>query len=190
MAQPVSRDSARPTSGRVPHAVFLVGFMGAGKTTVGRCVARRLAWRFVDLDHRVEARERRSIAEIFRESGEPAFRAAEAAALQEALQEIATGTSTVIALGGGAYVQPANAEAIVKSGAPVVFVDAAFEELVRRCAGRGAVRPLFRDPEQFRQLYEERRRSYMHADLRLDTTAKRPEAAADELISLLGLGRK
>jgi shikimate kinase len=189
MADPLFRNSGYRSSGPVPKAVFLVGFMGAGKTTIGRCVARRLGWRFVDLDNRVEAREGRTVADIFRDSGESAFRAAEAAALHELLGEIGAGTNTVIALGGGTYVQPANAEAILLSGAPVIFVDAAFEELVRRCSAKGTVRPLFQNAEQFRRLYEDRRRSYVKADLRLDTTFKRAEAAADELISFLGLGK-
>ena len=78
-------------SGRVlprPDAVFLVGFMGAGKSSVGAALGRRLNWIFEDLDDRIERRERRTVAEIFRESGEPAFRRAERSALQDVLEGI------------------------------------------------------------------------------------------------------
>ena len=188
MAQPASQDPVRPRAG-TPSSVFLVGFMGAGKTTVGQHLARRLGWRFIDLDDRVEARERRTIAEIFRDSGETAFRVAETEALNEVLDEIGAGANTVIALGGGTFVQPVNATSIRQSGVPVVFLDAPVEELRRRCIAKGAVRPLFRDQEQFQRLFEERRETYMVADLRLETGGKRADESAEELISLLGLGR-
>src|SRR5438045_8658642 len=90
------------------NRVALVGFMGAGKTTVGRELARRLRWEFIDLDDVIVAAEGRSVGAIFRDSGEPAFRRAEAAALREVLRAPASG-GLVLALGGGAYVQPRNA---------------------------------------------------------------------------------
>src|SRR5512135_1713202 len=95
----------------LPHplrAIVLVGFMGAGKTTVGQELARLLGWRFVDLDDRITARAGRSIARIFAESGEAAFRAAESRALAEFVGELAGAAPCVLALGGGAFVQPAN----------------------------------------------------------------------------------
>src|SRR2546423_14156771 len=84
------------------RAVILVGFMGAGKTSVGRALGDRLGWRFQDLDDRVRAREGRTVAEIFRESGETEFRRVEHAALRELLAETEVGTPMVLALGGGA----------------------------------------------------------------------------------------
>src|SRR5437588_8953546 len=90
------------------NAVFLVGFMGAGKTSVGRALGQRLNWAFEDLDDRIECSEHRTVAEIFRDSGEPAFRNAEHAALQAVLNEL-HGESRIIALGGGAYAQSKNA---------------------------------------------------------------------------------
>lgn len=186
------RKTAQSTlnAGRAPIAVCLVGFMGAGKTTVGRSLAERMGWRFVDLDDRVEARERRTIAHIFRDSGESAFRQAEAEALLELLAEIGVGTNTVIALGGGAFVQPENANAIRRSGIPVAFLDAPVDELRERCAAKGGVRPLFRNADEFRRLYEDRRRSYMQADLLVSTSAKTVCAVVDELISRLNLGKE
>jgi len=154
-----------------------VGFMGAGKTSVGRLLAQRLGWPFTDLDDVVQAREGRTVTEIFQEAGEPAFRQAEGAALREVLAQLATGPA-VIALGGGAFVQPENAGALRQTGIPVVFLDAPLEELRRRCAQDGAGRPLFRDENQFRQLYETRRQSYMEADLRVKTSGLTPDQVA------------
>ena len=74
------------------RAVFLVGFMGAGKTSVGRALSRRLGWRFEDLDDRIQAREGRSVSEIFQQSGEAGFRQAERAALAELLELQQNGT--------------------------------------------------------------------------------------------------
>ncbi len=89
--------------------VFLVGFMGAGKTTVGRALATQLGWRFIDLDDHIEARQKRSIAEIFRESGEIEFRRAEATELRNLLAGLPIAGAAVVALGGGAFVQKDNA---------------------------------------------------------------------------------
>src|SRR5205823_12787324 len=89
-------------------AIFLVGFMGAGKTTVGKALAERLGWRFIDLDDAIEAHEGRKIAEIFRASGENEFRRAEAEALCSRIEQLDSRNPTVMALGGGAYGQEPN----------------------------------------------------------------------------------
>jgi shikimate kinase len=168
-------------------AFFLVGFMGAGKSSVGLALAAQLAWKFVDLDERIVARESRMIADIFRDDGEAAFRKMEALALIQVIEEVQSGISTVIALGGGAYVQPENEQTIRATGFPVVFLDATLEELRNRCAPYAATRPLFQDEEKFRQLYESRRTYYLNADFRLDTTAKPVETVVADLLQILGL---
>ncbi len=170
------------------RAVFLVGFMGAGKTSVGRALALQLGWRFVDLDHRIEARMERSIAEIFRESGETEFRRVETLALRELLHELRHGEAAVIALGGGAFVQPENSALLREFGARVVFLDAPFDELRRRCEHLGTTRPLFADENQFRQLYEARRSGYMRAGWRVATAGKSVSEVAAEIYQCLGLG--
>lgn len=170
-----------------PRAVVLVGFMGAGKTSVGSALAARLGWRFVDLDDRIVAREGRPIAAIFQQAGEPAFRRAETRALAELLQQLPGSGACVLALGGGAFTREENIELLERHGSSVVFLDAPLEELRRRCAPEGELRPLFRDENQFRQLYEARRGHYMRAALRVDTGAKSVEQVASELVALLQL---
>jgi shikimate kinase len=169
--------------------VFLVGFMGAGKTSVGRALGDRLNWVFEDLDDRVESREGRTVANIFSDSGEPEFRRAEHAALREVLNE--TGTPRVIALGGGAFVQSNNAALLKKSGVPTIFLDASVDELWQRCTRQaseaGAERPLLRSPEQFRKLYQRRRRSYAKASVRIDTGRRPVEEIVAEIASKLRL---
>ncbi|HYX69177.1 MAG TPA: shikimate kinase [Terriglobales bacterium] len=165
-----------------PHAVFLIGFMGAGKTSVGRALAERLGWRFLDLDDRIEQRQGRSIAEIFRDQGEAAFRRAESTALQELLEELPNSPDTVAALGGGAFVQEENARRLRATPWPVIFLDASVEELRRRCAVAHASRPLFQEENRFRQLYEERRMRYMAVELRVDTEAKSIDQVVAEVL--------
>ena len=136
------------------NSVFLVGFMGAGKSSVGRALGQRLNWVFEDLDDRIEAREGRTVAEIFRDSGESEFRRVEHAALEHALGELRGGAAKVIALGGGAFVQNENAALLKACGVPIVFLEAPVEELWQRCCTQasesGAERPLLSSLEQFR----------------------------------------
>src|ERR1700722_5574442 len=111
------------------RAVFLVGFMGSGKNTVGQELARRLGWEFVDLDARIEARENKTIPDIFRLDGEPAFRSAETGALRDLTKSLAS--DSVVALGGGAFVSRQNRELLLTW--PSVFLDAPISELWLRC---------------------------------------------------------
>ncbi|HEX9120223.1 MAG TPA: shikimate kinase [Terriglobales bacterium] len=183
----VSGEREQPTKSRSAERIVLVGFMGAGKTTVGRLVAQRLHWRFVDLDDRICQRERREIADIFRDSGEPYFRRVESECLRALVQEAAAAGSLglaplVIAVGGGAFVQPNNAALLREYGFRCVFLDASVEELRRRCASGGPERPLFHDENLFRQLYEARRSGYMAAEMRVDTGGKTPEQVVEEVL--------
>ncbi len=171
-----------------PTCVVLVGFMGAGKTSVGRELARRLGWRFVDLDDEIVAAEGRSIAELFEKSGEPAFRAAESRALASLLTR--QPERLVLALGGGAFAQKENAARLQAAGLPVVYLDATLETLRSRCAEVGPTRPLYRDAERFRRLYHERRPAYAEATHAVDTETKDVAAVAAEVARLLGLELK
>ena len=160
--------------------------MGAGKTAVGRLLARQFDWPFRDLDQAIEAREGRSIADIFREAGEAAFRRAEEAALSELLRESSV-QPLVLALGGGAFVQAENARAVRRAGLRSVFLDASTDELRKRCAPEGGQRPLFQDEDAFRQLYNRRRPDYLTADCSIDTTGLTVEQVAAEIARCLGL---
>lgn len=160
--------------------------MGAGKTSVGRVLSRRLGWPFEDLDDRIEAQEGRSIAEIFRNSGEEAFRRTETAALRALLDGLGS-SPRILALGGGAIAQAENAKLLQEAGAAVVFLDAPVEELFRRCEQEPRARPLRRDLRQFRELYDQRRPYYATAVCRIDTSAKALETVAAEVACSLGL---
>ena len=154
--------------------LYLVGFMGAGKTTVARVLGRRIGWRAEDIDHRIEARERRSVSVIFTREGEPYFRQAERAVLQELLPE----RNVVIATGGGTFVDPDNRAVMLNDGA-VAWLDIPLARVVDRIPVDGR-RPLASDREQMEQLYDRRRAAYMLAHTRVD--ASRP---VDEVVERL-----
>jgi len=161
--------------------------MGAGKTTVGRALARRLGWEFQDLDDRIERMQGRTVAQIFQESGEAEFRRAETAALQQVLSDLRS-SAKVVALGGGAFAQVENARAIKDSGVPVVFLDGPADELFRRCGQETRERPLRGDLKRFSRLYEQRRTAYLKAAWHVDTSGKDQEMIASEVACSLGLG--
>ena len=172
------------------RAVFLVGFMGSGKNTVGQELARRLGWNFVDLDAHIEARERQTVPEIFRLQGEPAFRMAETSALRDLLTNSLEHNS-VVALGGGAFVQEVNRELLRPW--PSVFLEAPAQELWRRCQQDGTVRPLRRDRDQFARLYAERLPFYRQASLAVETSGKDPASICVEIeraLQLSGMAEK
>jgi shikimate kinase len=168
------------------RVIILVGFMGAGKTTVGRELAFMLGWSFQDLDDRIQAREGRSIEEIFRTSGEEEFRRCENLALRELLSE-STARSCVVALGGGAFAQEQNAALVHESNFPSVFLDAPVDELFRRCQQQNINRPLNHSESQFRDLYESRQPQYMTATVRIETNDKSVSDVAREVARSLGI---
>jgi shikimate kinase len=144
--------------------------MGSGKTTVGTLLARQLAWRFVDLDSRIEEAAHLSITEIFERLGEPAFRQIEADQLRAALGRAAElKEGTVLALGGGTYAQPGCPDFLRAAGAPVLWLDTPVDTLLARCMIMPG-RPLFRDETSFRALYDQRLPSYQQADYRVDSS--------------------
>jgi len=175
------------------RAVILIGFMGAGKSSVGRALGEQLGWAFEDLDERIERRERRKVPEIFRDSGESEFRQAEHLALRELLGELRAGAERVVALGGGAFAQKRNSRVVEAEGVPTVFLDAGAEELWRRCREQaerdGLERPLLGSLESFGELYDMRRPHYLKASLRQETSGKTVERIAAEVVQALRLNR-
>ncbi|HHZ20887.1 MAG TPA: 3-dehydroquinate synthase [Firmicutes bacterium] len=166
--------------------IVLIGFMGSGKTVVGRILAKRLGRVFVDSDEILEAEEGREIARIFAESGEAYFRRRE----KEVLARVARGTDQVIATGGGAVLDPENLQALRRNGI-IVSLGAAAETIRRRLANVRN-RPLLTgdDPaeqaEQIRRLLAEREPLYRQADIYIATDAlETPERVAEEVIKSL-----
>ena len=155
--------------------VCLTGFMGSGKSTVGRLLAAQLAWHFVDLDSEIERHTGLPISQIFEQKGEPVFRDIERDCLTRVLGWASERDARVVlALGGGTFAQPRNAALLHNVDAPgvaVIWLDCAIESLLQRCVLMGD-RPLFRDEASFRRLYEERLPYYRLADYRIESGAE------------------
>lgn len=155
--------------------------MGSGKTTIGTQLARQLAWRFVDLDDRIEAAAGLAIPQIFEKLGEPAFRQIEADQLRAILGRAGeTKEPVVLALGGGTYAQPGCPEFLRNAGVPVLWLDSPIDVLFSRCMTMSG-RPLFRDEESFRALHAQRVPSYQLADFRIDSSAEPAQVVAEIL---------
>ena len=167
------------------RCVVLIGFMGAGKTTVGLALAKRLRWNFLDLDDVIEERERRTVAEIFALFGESAFRSMESEALAALLQDRQAGSDLILALGGGAFVQKENRDALSSAGAITVLLEAPVEELRRRCRAERTVRPLARQDARFNELFAARRADYALARFTVQTMNKSVQQVTAEIEKLL-----
>ena len=168
--------------------IVLTGFMGSGKTTVGRIAAARLGWRFADLDEAIEAAAGRTVPQIFSEQGEPAFRLIETSVLASLLQE----AGVVIALGGGAVTTPENRARMAKSpGTALVYLHAPFGFLYERCLlqardPEATARPLLQERGAAEQRYGDRLPLYASlAAHRIDISAETPETAADAVLGIL-----
>ncbi len=160
--------------------VYLVGFMGAGKTTVGRALAKHLDWRFEDVDERIERAEQRDIPTIFRQSGEAFFRTLERQTLAELLPE----RGVVVATGGGTAVDPSNLALMSRDGA-VAWLDAPFATLVARMPVDGR-RPLATDRAEMERLYNQRIVAYAQAHARFDVSRASVDAIVDHMADWLG----
>jgi shikimate kinase len=159
--------------------VYLVGFMGAGKTTIARALARRLHWKHEDIDERVEERERCDIATIFRQKGEPYFRGVE----REELVGLLGVRGVVVATGGGTIVDPVTRGLMLRDGA-VIWLDAPLTTLLERVPLDGR-RPLATDRLEMERLYNQRLTAYGEAHCRLDAS-RSVEELVDQIIEWLG----
>jgi shikimate kinase len=155
--------------------VFLTGFMGSGKTTVGRALAAALSWGFVDLDAEVEARAAMTVREIFARLGEPAFRELEHAALREVLRG---DEPLVVATGGGTFTIERNLQ-LIRAAGTSVWLNPSFGTIVERIGALGKQdRPLFRSEVEALALYRARLDAYQAADCRVDVG---PAETAEEV---------
>ena len=162
--------------------IFLTGFMGCGKTSVGRVLSARLGCDFVDLDQAIVREAGVSIKEIFASQGEPAFRRLES----QALARVAAGAGAVVSTGGGAVIAPENRELMRQTGS-IVNLTASIGAIAARLS-RDSERPLLEgdaSAERIRSMLEAREQFYADADLRIDTTAKTIEAVAAEILGSL-----
>ena len=162
--------------------LFLVGFMASGKSTVGRALASALGWKFSDLDSDIEAEQQRTISQIFALQGEAAFRALETDAIRRKVRQIQSGHPYVVALGGGAFLQPANWE-LVKNNGITIWLDCSLERINRRLVG-DTTRPLAVDPERVAQLLEQRRPAYARADHRVEADSDDVEQITRRILDL------
>lgn len=142
--------------------IYLVGFMGAGKSTVARALGESLGWQVEDIDDAIVARERQAIAEIFARRGEAYFREVE----RRVLRSLLPARHTVVATGGGTFVDAENRRVINDDGGSI-WLDLSFEQVVARIPSDGR-RPLASDRGTLQALYRDRRAAYQLAHLRLD----------------------
>jgi len=159
--------------------IYLVGFMGAGKSAVGHQLAILLERPFIDLDEEIERRRGHPIREIFRLEGEAVFRAIES----RELEHVSRQAGTVVALGGGTFCGDANRRFIETHGLSV-WLDAPLEVLLSRC-DRDGTRPLLAGRTEIEGLFERRRPLYAMADIRIDAARNSTEQLAAEIAAVL-----
>ncbi len=162
--------------------IYLIGFMGAGKSTIGRRLAARLGWKFIDLDEEIERSEGHRIADICLDRWETHFRQLE----QLALRRVSASTSTeksIIALGGGAFLDAEN-RAIAGNSGLTVWLKVSFAKVMDRVKIDGT-RPKFANKEQAEELYRSREPHYALAKVHIPTDEGTPETIADEIIGVL-----
>ena len=175
-------DAVLAAAGDHDHVLVLgdlVGFMGAGKSTVARAMGRATGWRVEDIDERIEARERRTIATIFAQQGEAHFRQLE----RQALSELIADRHTIVATGGGTFAETDNRALMLADGA-VAWLDVPLAQVIERVPADGR-RPLAADRMQMEQLYARRRLAYAEAHVRIDASRPIPEVV-EHLLDWIG----
>ena len=164
--------------------ITLVGFMGTGKTTVGRILAERLGYTFVDVDHEIEMEQGVTISHIFSELGEPYFRMLE----RDMIKALSRQEGLIISAGGGAVLDTRNVDDLGRSG-PVVCLSAKPDEILKRVGGT-ETRPLLQVPDpltKITEMLEARAPFYARADCTIDTSGLSPQEVAGIIIKKTGL---
>ena len=167
---------------KLTPAIYLVGFMGCGKSTVGRALAEELGWPFFDLDDEIEKHTGATITAIFTDLGEPAFRRLETEALQRRIDVARNGRPQVISLGGGAFTVPRNCE-LANGNGVTIWLDTPLPVIEQRIANESH-RPLALDTEKWRALYHQRRDAYAQADYRIETGGDGTESVVKQVLAL------
>lgn len=175
------RFAGRPeTNSHAPHRIALIGFMGSGKTTVGRLVAARLGYRFLDLDVLITENARKSIREIFAEDGEETFRRIES----DTLYSVREMNRLVIATGGGTPARQENQE-FFENLATTFYLEVSFKEFLNR-TGRDHARPLLDHPKNdLEKLYKSRLPIYRGLGQRINTDSRKPQEIAAAILRKL-----
>jgi shikimate kinase len=155
--------------------IYLVGFMGAGKSSVARALARRLDWRSIDIDELIEQREHQTVSTIFSSRGEAYFRAVERSVLMDQIPS----RHLVVATGGGTFVDAQN-RAVINNDGLSVWLDVPIDRLIARVPNDGR-RPLAADRAEFERLYVARRTAYEQAHYRVDAGHVRIPAIVEEI---------
>lgn len=156
-----------PAAQGLPSRLYLVGFMGCGKTRIGRLVADALGHGFLDIDAMILDQAGLSVREIFEKKGESAFRELET----ECLRRSAEWHDVVVATGGGVMVSEENRRLLKELGS-TLWLNVPFDLILQRMSPYGRrLRPLLDDPESARYLYDERQGAYREADLQIDVAA-------------------
>ena len=158
--------------------IVIVGFMGAGKTTVGRLLASQFGVPFLDSDHVIEARAGRPIPEIFAADGEPAIRALE----HEEIVDLLSGPDLVLALGGGAAEHEGTRKLLASASVPVVFLRIGYDEVLARVGG-DINRPMLARPD-IADIFARRQAVYVEAaTMTADVDGRAPEEIAAEVLA-------
>jgi shikimate kinase len=160
--------------------VYLVGFLASGKSTVGRHLAHRLGWSFYDTDREIEAAERLTIMEFVSTRGEPEFRRIETEIIRQHVRWIERGRPAVLALGCGAFVEPASRQ-LVQDNGMAVWLDCPLEVVMRR-VGWGADGPLAQGPQKLAALFDARREAYSRADIHIPIESDDPEITVAAIV--------
>jgi shikimate kinase len=181
--QTATETETQPQPAAAPSGIrriALTGFMGAGKSTIGRHLAARLGWKFLDLDTHLEQRSGLTVPQIFSEHGEARFRRLESTALASALAQ----SSTVIALGGGVPESLTNRLLLEQTPSTfTIFLDAPFPVLFDRCVLQGTARPVLADPDAAQARFAARHPLYTRlAGLTIDTANLTPEQTVEVLL--------